>query len=73
MRAPARNNTGPGVQAAWTRPYRAPFTFGMHADICSKQYGAKVANSTAAERQQALAEVLDYALGKTEVRVVSAA
>ena len=52
---------------------RAPFTLGMHADIYSEQYDGGAKNSTAAERQQALAEALEYALSKPEVRVVSAA
>ncbi len=50
---------------------RAPLTFGTHSDIYSEQYEA-LPNSTAAQRRQALAEVLEEALRRPEVRVVSA-
>jgi hypothetical protein len=51
---------------------RAPFTFGAHSDIYSEAYPGTTANSSARDRQQALAEFLDYALSKPDVRVVSA-
>jgi len=51
---------------------RAPFTFGTHSDIYSEQYYGDTPNSSAADRRQALAEILEYALSKPEVRVVSA-
>lgn len=50
---------------------RAPLTFGNHSDIYSEQY-ASAAGSTAEDRRQALAEILDYALSRPEVRVVTA-
>jgi peptidoglycan/xylan/chitin deacetylase (PgdA/CDA1 family) len=50
---------------------RAPFTFGTHSDIYSEQY-ENLPGSSAAERRQALAEVLDYALAQPDVRVVAA-
>ncbi|MDH3308780.1 MAG: polysaccharide deacetylase family protein [Acidimicrobiia bacterium] len=51
---------------------RAPLTFGTHSDIYSGQYPADTPNSTASDRQQALQEILEYALSKPDVRVVSA-
>jgi hypothetical protein len=51
---------------------RAPFTFGTHSDLYSDDYPEETLNATAAQRQEALAEILDYALSKPEVRVVSA-
>ena len=51
---------------------RAPFTFGAHSDIYSDLYEGATANSSASERRQALEEILNYALSKPEVRVVSA-
>jgi peptidoglycan/xylan/chitin deacetylase (PgdA/CDA1 family) len=51
---------------------RAPFTFGAHSDIYSDQFPGAMPNSTPGERQQALAEILEYALSKPDVRVVSA-
>ena len=51
---------------------RAPLTFGTHSDIYSNQYPADGLNATAAERQQALEEIVDYALSKPDTRVVSA-
>lgn len=50
---------------------RAPLTFGTHTDIYSEQYPA-AAGSSAEERRRALAEILDWALGRPEVRVVTA-
>lgn len=50
---------------------RAPLTFGTHSDIYADQYGAAT-GSTAAERRRALAEILELALARSEVRVVSA-
>lgn len=50
---------------------RAPLTFGTHSDIYSEQYPAAV-GSSAEQRRKALAEILDWALGHVEVRVVSA-
>jgi peptidoglycan/xylan/chitin deacetylase (PgdA/CDA1 family) len=49
---------------------RAPLTFGVHSDIYSEQYPAELP-TTAEERRQALREILDYALARPEVRVVS--
>ncbi|MCP4655341.1 MAG: polysaccharide deacetylase family protein [bacterium] len=51
---------------------RAPLTFGTHSDIYSDQYYGATPGSSAADRQQALVEILEYALSKPEVRVVSA-
>jgi hypothetical protein len=51
---------------------RAPLTFGTHSDIYSTQYPSEGLKATAIERQMALAEILDYALSKPDVRVVSA-
>jgi peptidoglycan/xylan/chitin deacetylase (PgdA/CDA1 family) len=51
---------------------RAPLTFGAHSDLYSEQYPETLPNTTAEERRQALREILDYALSKPEVRVVSA-
>jgi peptidoglycan/xylan/chitin deacetylase (PgdA/CDA1 family) len=49
---------------------RAPFLFGAHTDSYSSKYaGAKA--STAAERREVIEAFLDYALSKSEVRVVS--
>jgi hypothetical protein len=49
---------------------RAPFLFGAHTDYYSPKYtGAP--NATAEERQQAIEELIDWALTKPEVRVVS--
>jgi peptidoglycan/xylan/chitin deacetylase (PgdA/CDA1 family) len=50
---------------------RAPLTFGAHSDLYSEQYPA-VAGSTAAERRAALADLLDLALARPEVRVTTA-
>jgi len=50
---------------------RAPLTFGTHSDVYSEQYEG-AAGSTAEDRRQALAEILDYALSRPEVRVVTA-
>lgn len=50
---------------------RAPLTFGAHSDIYSEQYSAELP-TTAGERRQALREILDHALARPEVRVVSA-
>lgn len=50
---------------------RAPFPFGVHSDIYSEQYDSAPATS-ADERRQALREILDYALSRPEVRVVTA-
>ncbi|MBN1980831.1 MAG: hypothetical protein JW795_04830 [Chitinivibrionales bacterium] len=55
---------------------RAPFTFGAHSDIYSDKYdkndleGAEC-HSTAEQRRQALKEIVDYALSKSDVRIVS--
>jgi peptidoglycan/xylan/chitin deacetylase (PgdA/CDA1 family) len=51
---------------------RAPLSIGAHSDIYSSRYPSDGLNATAEERQMALAEILDYALSKAEVRVVSA-
>ena len=51
---------------------RAPLTVGMHSDIYSTHYPENTPFSTAKERQEALRAVLEYALGKPEVRVTSA-
>ncbi len=50
---------------------RAPFTFGAHSDIYSEQYDTALTTS-AEERRQALREILDYALSRPELRVVTA-
>jgi hypothetical protein len=50
---------------------RAPFPFGVHSDIYSEQYDTSLSTS-ADERRQALREILDYALFRPEVRVVTA-
>jgi hypothetical protein len=49
---------------------RAPFTLGTHSDIYSEQYQG-ITGSTAAQRQQALRQILDDALSRPDVRVVS--
>ena len=49
---------------------RAPMTIGTHTDIYSSKYTA-AQGSTPEERQQAVAEFIDYALSKSAVRVVS--
>lgn len=49
----------------------APFLIGTHTDYYSDKYTAP-ANSTAAERREAIEEFLDYALEQEDVRVVSA-
>jgi hypothetical protein len=48
---------------------RAPLLFGAHTDYYSSKYTA-VPNATLQERQAAIAELVDYALSKPEVRVV---
>jgi hypothetical protein len=50
---------------------RAPLTFGTHSDIYSEQYQG-ITGSTAEERRQALVQILDDALARPEVRVVTA-
>jgi hypothetical protein len=50
---------------------RAPFTFGAHSDIYSEQYDTALPTS-AEERREALREILDYALSRPELRVVTA-
>ena len=50
---------------------RAPLTFGAHSDIYSEEYDTPLPTS-AEERRQALREILDYALSRPEVRVVTA-
>ena len=49
---------------------RAPLTFGVHSDIYSEQYSTALA-TTAEERRKALREMLDDALARPDVRVVS--
>jgi peptidoglycan/xylan/chitin deacetylase (PgdA/CDA1 family) len=49
---------------------RAPFTIGAHTDIYSSKYMA-APNATAEERQQAIEELIDYALSKPAVRILS--
>jgi hypothetical protein len=53
---------------------RAPFTIGMHTDFYHPEsWGSSdMQGSTAAERQQALRDVFEYALAKPEVRIVRA-
>jgi hypothetical protein len=51
------------------RGNRAPFAFGAHSDIYSSKYTA-AEGATVAERQQAMEELLHYALSRPEVRVV---
>jgi peptidoglycan/xylan/chitin deacetylase (PgdA/CDA1 family) len=50
---------------------RAPLTFGLHSDIYSDQYTTALP-AGAEERRRALREILDVALARPEVRVVSA-
>jgi peptidoglycan/xylan/chitin deacetylase (PgdA/CDA1 family) len=50
---------------------RAPLTFGAHSDIYSDQYATALPTS-AEERRRALREILEIALARPEVRVVSA-
>ena len=50
---------------------RAPFMLGGHTDIYSSAYLGEIPNATASERQDALNDFLDHALGKPEVQVVS--
>jgi hypothetical protein len=50
---------------------RAPFTFGTHSDLYSEQYPVELP-TTAEERREALREILEYALSRPEVRVVTA-
>jgi hypothetical protein len=50
---------------------RAPFTFGAHSDLYSEQYPVAL-GTTAEERREALKEILEYALSRPEVRVVTA-
>lgn len=50
---------------------RAPLTFGAHSDIYSDQYETALP-TTAEERRRALREILDIALARPEVRVISA-
>jgi peptidoglycan/xylan/chitin deacetylase (PgdA/CDA1 family) len=50
---------------------RAPLTFGAHSDIYSDQYEGTLPTS-AEERRRALREVLEIALARPEVRVISA-
>lgn len=47
---------------------RAPFLLGAHSDCYSSKYTAP--NATVAERQQALADFVDYALSQPAVRLV---
>ncbi|HEX5758585.1 MAG TPA: hypothetical protein VF121_05285 [Thermoanaerobaculia bacterium] len=70
--------TRPEVVATWKYSLdrrlagnRAPLTFGAHSDIYSEEYRGAAA-TTAEERRRALAEILDYALRRPEVRVVTA-
>ena len=53
------------------RGNRAPLTLGAHSDLYADQY-AGAAGSTGEQRRAALAVMLDYALGRPEVRVVTA-
>lgn len=50
---------------------RAPLTFGAHSDLYSEQYDEPLP-TTAEERRQALREIVNDALSRPEVRVVSA-
>jgi hypothetical protein len=52
------------------RGNRAPFAFGAHSDIYSSKYTA-AEGASVAERQQAMEELIRYALSKPEVRVVT--
>lgn len=49
---------------------RAPLTFGTHSDIYSEQYEG-ITGSTAEERRAALTQILEDALARPEVRVVT--
>jgi hypothetical protein len=51
------------------RGNRAPLAFGAHSDIYSSKYTA-AEGATFTERQQAMEELLRYALSRPEVRVV---
>jgi hypothetical protein len=50
---------------------RAPFVFGAHSDYYSSKWTPAIP-ATLADRQSALAELLDYATSKPEVRVTTA-
>lgn len=50
---------------------RCPLFFGTHSDIYSSKFQG-VPNTTVKERQEALVELMDYALSKPWVRIVSA-
>ncbi|HYI10707.1 MAG TPA: hypothetical protein VEK57_16720 [Thermoanaerobaculia bacterium] len=50
---------------------RAPLTFGAHSDLYSEQY-PETLPTTAAQRREALTAILNDALSRPEVRVVSA-
>ena len=50
---------------------RCPMTFGVHSDIYSKDYNFPSNNVDLEERQMVLREFIDYALAKSEVRIVS--
>jgi hypothetical protein len=50
---------------------RAPLTFGAHSDLYSEQY-SETLPTTAEERRGALREIVNDALSRPEVRVVSA-
>ena len=52
------------------RGNRAPLMFGTHSDYYADKYTAPP-NASVRERQEAIEELLDYALSKPEVRVVS--
>jgi hypothetical protein len=53
------------------RGNRCPLVFGLHSDIYSTGYG-RLGRSEVRDRQSALAETVDYALGQASVRVVAA-
>jgi hypothetical protein len=53
------------------RGNRCPLVFGLHSDIYSTGYG-RLGRSDVCDRQSALAECVEYALGQASVRMVAA-
>jgi hypothetical protein len=49
---------------------RDPFMIGVHSDIYSSKYTAATGSSVD-ERQQALTELLDYAMSKPHVKIAT--
>ena len=53
------------------RGNRCPLVFGLHSDIYSTGYD-RLERSTVGDRQSALSETIEYALGQAPVRMVAA-